>query len=340
MLTNDAINSPDAIIIGRLQREYILPGSGPARLNKLGGNLAYTAAGLALWGGRAGLVSRVNADFPLEWLAPLVDLGSSTEGIRVVAEPIQHDFFVAYSDAKVPHYENPLTYFAERKLPFPRELLGYEPASRYCSKVDYQAFSFRVTDLPRSFLEAPAAHICPIDFVSHKILPSSLGVGLVQTLTMRATSCYMDPIYWEDIRGLISDLTCFMLSDTQALKLFQGRSVDLWEIARVLGGYGPEYILINTADGAAWLYDRVQNKRWIIPAYGSRTVDPTGGLNAFDGGFLHNYRVRYDSLQAALCGQVSASLTLEGSGPFYALDCLQGLREARLEVLAQQVMAL
>ena len=65
-------------------------------------------------------------------------------------------------------------------------------------------------------------------------------------MTMRACNCYMDPIFWEEIRALITDVTAFMMmTDIQALKLFQGRSADLWEIAGILAGYGPEYILIN-----------------------------------------------------------------------------------------------
>ena len=62
---------PEAVLIGRLRREYILPAASPARVDGLGGNLAYAAAAFASWGGKAGLVARVNTEFPLEWLLPL-----------------------------------------------------------------------------------------------------------------------------------------------------------------------------------------------------------------------------------------------------------------------------
>lgn len=61
-------------------------------------------------------------------------------------------------------------------------------------------------------------------------------------------------------------------------------------------------------------------------------------LDAFDGGFLAGYRKEYDAVQAVLQGLVSASFCSEGSGPFYLLECLPGLKEARLKVLSQQVM--
>jgi sugar/nucleoside kinase (ribokinase family) len=338
---NHEIQLAENLIIGRLQREYILPVQGPARVNQLGGNLPYTASAMAMWGGKAGLVSRVNPDYPLEWLKPLEIMGFDLRGIIQTDESFDARFFVAYSESYKVSYENPLTHFAERQLPFPEELFNYEPDTRrYCSKTDYLPYTFRVTDIPRAFLEANAAHICPIDFVSHKILPSVLRGGMIQTLSMRATDCYMDPAFWEEMRNLISELSMFMLSEKQALRLFQGRSVDLWEIACTLASYGPEYLIINSKDGAAWVYDRVENKRFIVPAWAGSMVDPTGGLNAFDGAFLYNYRKNYDIVHATVCANLSMGICMEGSGPDYLTETLTALRDARLYALSQQVIYL
>ncbi len=339
MIVEEVRTAPDAVLVGRLQREYILPAASPARLDGLGGNLAYAAAAFASWGGEAGLVSRVSPDFPLDRLTRLEALGFFLDGVRPVSEPLDSRFFVAYGEGNKPNYENPITLFAERQLPFPLELLGYQPRKKYCSKIDYLCDSFRVTDMPRSFLEAKIAHICPIDYISHKILPSVLKAGMIQHLTMRACTCYMDPIFWEDIRGLISDVTAFMMTDNQALKLFQGRSMDLWEIAEHLAGYGPEIVLVSTRDGTTHLYDRMSQKRWIVPAYRSRISDPTGMLDSFDGGFLAGFQQLRDPLEAALCGNISAGIAGEGSGPYFLLECLPGLKEMRLQVLRQQIIA-
>lgn len=338
MIVEEPRTVPDAILAGRLQREYILPAASSARLDVLGGNLAYAAAAFASWGGKAGLVSRVSADFPLDRLTRLEALGFLLEGVHPVAEPLDSRYFVAYGEGNKASFDNPVTHFAERQLPFPPELLGYQPPQKYCSKTDYVSDSFRVTDMPRPFLEANAAHICPIDFISHKILPSVLKAGMIQTLTMRACSCYMDPIFWEDIRALISDLTVFMMTETQALKLFQRRSLDLWEISEHLAGYGPQAVVVHTGEGTAHLYDRVSRKRWIIPAYRSCVCDPTGMLDAFDGGFLAGFQQSHEPLEAALCGNISAAVAGEGSGPYFLLECLPGLKEMRLQVLRQQVI--
>jgi ribokinase len=66
-------------------------------------------------------------------------------------------------------------------------------------------------------------------------------------------------------------------------------------------------------------------------------ADPTGAGDSFCGGFLAGYKKTYDPLQAALYGNVSASLKVEGSGAFYPLDVLPGLAEARLHALKDLV---
>jgi len=69
-------------------------------------------------------------------------------------------------------------------------------------------------------------------------------------------------------------------------------------------------------------------------------VDPTGIGDAFCGGFLAGFRHTYDPLQAVLHGNISASMVIEGHGPFYALEALPGLAQARLEALRQSVRKL
>ncbi|NLB71363.1 MAG: carbohydrate kinase family protein [Chloroflexi bacterium] len=332
---------PDAVLIGRLRREFILPASDPPVLNEPGGNLAYAAAAFLQWGGKPGVVSRINNDYPSEWLEYMSAIGMDTDGIHVSSESFDDRFFVTYNQAQKPIFENPISHFADRQLGFPQQLLNYKPTEPvYCSKTDYSADSIHITDIPPHYLEASAAHISPIDYISHSILPSVLKGGMILTLTMRAASCYMDPIFWENIRALVSDVTVLMFTEAQGLKLFQGRSADLWEIAGVLASYGPEFIIIHAIDGTVMVYSRIAQKRWILPAYPAKVSDPTGMLDTFDGAFLQSYRKDYDVVRAALSGIVSSSFCVEGSGPYYILGCMPGLKEARLKVLANRVMEL
>jgi ribokinase len=132
-------------------------------------------------------------------------------------------------------------------------------------------------------------------------------------------------------------LTAFLPNEEEIRSLFHGRSTDLWEMMEALAGYGCEFVVVKRGERGQLLFDRATKSRWEISAYPARVTDPTGAGDAFCGGFLAGYRQTYDPLQAVLHGSVSASLVVEGSGPFFALDALPGLAQARLEALREGV---
>jgi sugar/nucleoside kinase (ribokinase family) len=96
-------------------------------------------------------------------------------------------------------------------------------------------------------------------------------------------------------------------------------------------------VVIKRGAFGQYLYDSASHTRWIIPAYPARVVDLTGAGDAFCGGFLAGYHRTYDPLQAALFGNISASLVIEASDVFYALDSLPGLADARSQALKDMV---
>jgi sugar/nucleoside kinase (ribokinase family) len=96
-------------------------------------------------------------------------------------------------------------------------------------------------------------------------------------------------------------------------------------------------VVIKRGERGQYLYDGFSRSRWMIPAYPARLAAPTGAGDAFCGGFLAGYYRTYDPLQAALHGNISASLVIEGSNVFYALDCMPGLADARLLALKDMV---
>jgi sugar/nucleoside kinase (ribokinase family) len=105
-------------------------------------------------------------------------------------------------------------------------------------------------------------------------------------------------------------------------------------MAEELGRFGCEYIVIKRGASGQMLYDATTKKRWEIPAYPSRLEDLSGAGDSFCGGFLAGYQKTFDPLRAALYGNISASLTVEGCGAFHALEALPGLAQARLESLS------
>ncbi len=326
------------VIAGCLNRDYILPVSGKPQIDVLGGNLAYAAAGLGLWGAAAGLVARVSRDYPLDWLSPFKTAGFDLAGVRLLDGEMDTRRFLAHADAMTTYHDNPVQHFAERGLTFPPSLLGYQAkTANISSRTTPLRQSIQISDIPESYLEASAVHICPIDYLSHLILPSVFQQGQATTITLSPAPGYMSPSFWEEIPRLLSDITAFIVSEEDLRSLFQGRSTDLWEMAEATGGFGPEFVLIRTVNAGYYVYDRVSHQRWVVPQYTVTVADPTGLMDAFAGGFLAGYREHYNPLDAALMGAISASLVVEGSGVFYAQGAMPGLVTARLDALRELV---
>jgi sugar/nucleoside kinase (ribokinase family) len=326
------------VIAGRLNRDFILPLSGQPQLDLLGGNLAYAAIGLNLWGETGGMVSRVAQQFPWAWLEKFRSLGFDLSGIREVQSGLDMRRFLAYDSLESVHTENPVQHFADRGLAYPPSLLGYTgKAPSSSSRTQPTPQTIQISDIPDSYLEASAIHICPVDYLSHLILPPVFRQGQATTITLSSDPGYMQPSFWEEIPALLSDITAFITTESEIRALFQARQTDLWEMAAQLAQFGPEYILIRTLSYGYCVYDRLENKRWTVPFYQSQVVDPTGASDAFAGGFLAGYRAHYDPLEAALMGSISASMVVEGSGAFYALDAMPGLLEKRLIALRELV---
>ncbi|HNB51882.1 MAG TPA: carbohydrate kinase family protein [Anaerolineales bacterium] len=329
---------PIHLLFGRLSRMFLLPPTGRPQLDTPGGNLLYAAAGLALWDSRIGIVARVGEDYPRAWLEQFQARALDTQGVRILPKALDLREFLAFTDIRTRHTDNPVAHFARRELPFPKVLFGYRDAASQLNRpTQLTETSLRQSDIPADYMLATGAHFCPLDFVSHSLLPAVLRQSGFTTLTLDPGRGYMDPIFFDQVPSIVTGLTAFMPSEEKVRALFRGRSEDLWEMAEALAAYGCEMIVIKRAVQGQFLYDAETKTRWEIPAYPSREADPTGAGDAFCGGFLAGYRRTHNALDAALFGNVSASLAIEGSGPFYALDALPGLAEARLEVLRQSV---
>ncbi len=343
METSVSKQTPQFLIIGQLRRDWIILPNGQPKLNVPGGSALYAAAGLAVWQPEQppGIVARVGEDFPTKWLEQFAQRGFDTRGVRILPQAVDVRRFIAYIDRNTVDYDNPVAHFARLGLTFPKDLLGYSPrSSTPDSRTRLSPLSIRQEDIPKEYLGASACHLCPVDYLSHNLLPSILRQAGFTTLTLDPSAGYMNPSFREDLPALISGLTAFLPSEEEALALFQGLSTDLWEIAEAFASYGCEIIIIKCGERGQLVYDGASHKRWEVPPYPARVVDPTGVGDAFCGGFLVGYRLTYDPLEATLHGSISASLTIEGHGPFYALDALPGLAQARMEALRQSVRKL
>jgi hypothetical protein len=328
------------VIAGQLKRDFALLPNGRALVDVAGGNMLYAAAGFGVWEqpNLAGLLARIGEDYPREWLDEIHKRGFDIRGIRILPEAIDVRSFYVYTDLYTRQTEDPAAHFTRVKQPFPKALLNYSPpTSSYDSRSRLMPVSLRQSDIPEDYLDASAAHLCPIDFLTHTLLPAVLRQNGFSTVTLDPSTGSMSPTFWDDIPALVTGLTAFMPNEEEIRRLFYGRSTDLWEMMETIADYGCELVVVKRGERGQYLFDRASRAKWEVPAYPARVADPTGAGDSYCGGFLAGYRQFYDPLQAALYGSISASLTVEGSGGFYAMDGLPGLAEARLNALKEGI---
>jgi len=325
---------PAFIIAGRLRRDYLIPPTGNPLIDVPGGNLLYAAAGLGVWDSHIGLLARAGEDYPHDWLSSLEKHGWDTRGIHILAGALDLRYFRAWLDLQNIQHTNPMAHFARVGMPFPKSLLGYQPPADTDDdlKTTHPA-SPRPDDIPPDYLNAHFAAVCPLDYVTTNRMLSTFRQANVTSLTLDPSAAYMTGTAFEDVRILLQGLTAFLPSEEELRALFWGRTNDLWQMVETLGGFGCEFVVVKRGARGQILYDSVSKKRWEIPAYPARLCDLTGAGDSFCGGFMAGYQKTYDPLRAVLYGSVSASLTIEGSGAFHALEALPGLAQARLDSL-------
>jgi sugar/nucleoside kinase (ribokinase family) len=333
--------TPHYLVLGRLTRDYVLLPSGEPLLDIPGGSVLYAAVGLAIWEPQPppALVARVGEDYPQDWLDNFQQHGLNVQGVRVLPEAVDLRTFTAIVNHTTRTFDDPVAHFARLGLPFPKALLGYRAPQGLGmdSRTRLLPVSLRQADIPEALMDANAAHLCPLDYLTHSLMPALLRQAEFTTLTLDPSPGYMNPAYWGDVPALLTGLTAFLPSEDELRSLFQSRSNDPWEMAEALSAYGCEIIVIKCGERGQLLYDAATHSRWEIPPYPARFSNPIGAGDAFCGGFLAGYRRTYDPLQAVMYGNISASLVVEGNLPTYALGALPGLQEARLEALRQLV---
>jgi sugar/nucleoside kinase (ribokinase family) len=336
-------NPPQFIIAGKLKQDYFITADNLPVLNILGGNLPYAAVGFKLWNKDAtvGLMARVGEDYPQEWLESLWKENFDTQGITILPEAVDLRSFYAYIDKTTRITGEPIPFFSKLGIPFPKALLGYHDASdRIDSRLEFYKTSLRKDDIPDDYKNATAVHLCPIDYMTHSLLPAVFRQNGFTVVTLDPSPSYLNPSFWNEVPPLITGLTAFLPAEEDLRNLFKGQSDDLWEMAEAIAEYDCEVIVIKRGIRGQLIFDNGAKKRWEIPAYDSRLVNPTGVGDAFCGGFLAGYKKTFDPVEAALYGNIAASIISEGVGPFFALDVLPGLQEARLENLRLSIRSL
>jgi sugar/nucleoside kinase (ribokinase family) len=326
------------VVAGALTREYILPAVGRPLLDVPGGGALYGCGGVLLWEQRVGLLARVDEDYPRGWLRQLESQGIETGGVSIAPQPLDVRRFFAYDAHFRVSRGSAVAQFARRGLPFPKSLLGYRPPEELdIDRHKINVLAPSAMEIPASYREALAVHLSPLDLASHLQLASAFHAASATTLTLDPSASYMTPESLRSLRPLLAGVSAFLPSEDELRALFWGQTYDLWEMLSAIGNYGCEIVVAKRGREGQAVFDVPGKHRWEVPSYPARLADPTGAGDAYCGGFLAGLKKTYDPLQAALHGNVAASLAIEGTGALYSLGVAPGLAEARLNALADLV---
>lgn len=325
-------------IVGLLQQDFLLTPNGRSHVNLLGGSAAYASAGARLWSDSVAVLARIGSNFPADLLAQLEQVGISVEGVRRLDEAIDHRRFLAYLALEERSTSHPTSHYLRTGNRFPKELIGYAPPSDSPTSQSTQTpQAYRPDDLTSTGVRADAAHLCPVDYLTHMLLPRALRDRGTRVITLDPNPQTLDPARPELLRELICGVDAFLPSEEEAERAFRPPRPGLWEMAEAFAEMGCRFVVIKRGAGGQCVWDQDARRRWQVPAYPSHARDLTGAGDAFCGGFLVGLARTGDVLEATLRGNVSASMAIEGTGPLHPLDATPGLAEARLAALRERV---
>jgi sugar/nucleoside kinase (ribokinase family) len=229
--------------------------------------------------------------------------------------------------------------YAAHNLVYPKELLGYEYDPEETMRSKFPLYSrILLEKTPDVYLEAAAAHICPLDATCQIKLVAMLEKGAVRNITIQPHRSTMVPERLEDVAVLAKDTTAIFVMEMELRNLFRTRTHDLWEMTANLCSYGCRCVIVKNQQGGYMLHDTYSALRYMIPEYPVMVSDPTGENDVFCGAFLATYLSTYDPLTAAIMGSAAASIKREGSGPFSIDASLPGLDKARMENISRRVV--
>ena len=328
----------DYAVVGGLREDYFITPDGAAHLRKMGGNAVYAAVGARLWAERVGILSRVGANYPAEWLEVIGAHGLDTGGVTRVPGPLDTRTFYAYLTREVREDIRPELHFARVGHPLPVELDGYATSTE--GQADPETFSplaVRPEEVPPHYLAARGVHLAPYDFALHRKLPPLLRHHHVRYVTCDPSVRYMQPQFEAEVRGIVSGLDAFLPSEMETRGYFAEPLNDLWEAAEAFGALGARCVVLKLGARGQYVYETASRRKWHVPAYPVEAVDVTGAGDSYCGGFLAGLGLTDDPLEAALRGNVSASLVVEGIGALYALEHGPALARERLEALRPMV---
>jgi hypothetical protein len=323
----------DCMAIGQICYQTIATLEHKVYERVLAGPALYAVAGIKPFSSQVGLLGIIPASEKAEVFHLLEKNQIDPNGIIITTDFRLEEQFIGHLTQDNLPSDQPIPYFSALGMPLPLSLQVDSGVKKNQPLVQ----NFVPASLPAGYLSASAAHICmaPLEFqVKAATLVDKTSVSV---FTILSDPAYMQPANWDMVMSLLNGVTAFISTIEQLQSLFKNRTGDIKEIGGFFNSRGCSYLITIEGAKGYHLFDAQSKKSYLIPKYPVRVIDPTGMDEAFCGGFLAGLRKTHDPVEAMLCGSVIASIKGEGCGPFYPLDTIPGLVDARINRLKDWV---
>jgi hypothetical protein len=166
--------------------------SGRQSYDVMGGNLPYSAVGLAVWEPDSfpGLIAR-------EMIIRFMVLNASSVVLMCVEfapylNRLIHALYI-YIDRNTRLVDDPVAHLPAWDCPSPSNCLVTGPQT-HDGRTRLTPYSLRQVDIPEDYLDATAAHLCPVDYLTHtSYLPFTQEV---YTITWIHSAGTMTPTFY------------------------------------------------------------------------------------------------------------------------------------------------
>ncbi len=326
----------DCVAIGQICHQTIATLEHKVHEKVLAGPVLYAVAGMKSFVPHVGLISTIAGSEKTTVFQLLESNQIDPGGIKIDAQYVLSEQFIGHLTLDGFPTDQPIPYFSALGLPLPSSLQFDSVEKKGQSIIQ----NYIPSTLPAGYLSASAAHICRAALEVQVKAATLVDKSSVSVFTILSDPDYMVPANWEMVMSLMNGVTAFITTLEQLYSLFKNRTSEIDEIGKFFYSHGCSYLItINRANGYH-LFDCQNQNCYLIPAYPARYIDPTGMDEAFSGGVLAGLRKTHDPIEATLWGGAIASIKGEGCGPFYPLNAMPGLIDARIQRLKNWVKTL
>ena len=334
------------LIIGKLSRDFLLTAEGECINNIPGGHLIYTAVGMTPWERHPVIVARVGKSYPEEFIELLKKYEFSTQGIKRLNSDFEQRNFISYyqsegsSQSANRNQTSVLTHYFNAGKPFPRDLLGYNIQKNHTDSLTVRTEeTILARDIPQEYLEARCIHLCPMDYLSHNLLPQAFSETENRTITVHAGSGYMQPYFYDAVKILVNGLTAFIVREQNLKNLFfeKYRISKVEDMMKILLDYGAENIVVKAEDRSYYFINRVDRTVKRLNPGGTESFEKIGELSCFCGAYVVGLNETYSYQTAVAYGAARADMLRNELNPFNNLEVYDALVKEKARIMESKI---